>query len=134
MIALPNIRWLLDLIKAGRKTETRRAVKSRQRLGKYLRADGHWVSAIFDESGLVKWYEGGVLEVKCDRDGVGEGYIVITKITHRLVSGITEKEAHDEGFPNKAAFLKFWKNELYGDYESVYCWVLKFIYLGETKP
>jgi uncharacterized protein YqfB (UPF0267 family) len=119
---------MIEAIKAGRKTQTRRPVKP----GDFRLWDrspvrpGTQVIAVCDVKGRLRWRNGGRYSVCPGRGKDRVGLIQITGIGSERVDKISEQDARAEGFESREAFLAAWK-ALYpkGNLEAN-VWVLEF--------
>ncbi len=81
---------LVDLIKQGKKTMTRRPVKAGE--------------------GECRYQVGRAYQVQRGRGKPGEETITIVEVRRERLGDVSVKDARREGFPNVAAFLRYWRS------------------------
>ena len=119
---------MIEAIKAGKKTQTRRPVKP----GDFQLWDhspvrpSARVITVCDGKGRVRWRIYGRYSICPGRGKDRVGLILLTGIRSEHVNQISEQDALAEGFENREAFLAAWK-ALYpkGNLEAN-VWVLEF--------
>jgi len=118
---------MIEAIKAGRKTQTRRPMKVGDNLDhRHSSADDRWGAEVIDLRGRTRWMQGKRYSLCPGRGKDRVGLIQITGIRSERVDEISEQDALAEGFESREAFLAAWK-ALYpkGNLEA-YVWVLEF--------
>jgi hypothetical protein len=119
---------MIEAIKAGRKTQTRRPVKPGdfQLWDRSTLLAGARVITVCDVKGRIRWRVGGRYSVCPGRGKDRVGLIQLTGIRSDGIGQISERDALAEGFESREAFLAAWK-ALYpkGNLESN-VWVLEF--------
>ena len=126
MTALTFSPELIEKIKSGQKTQTRRPVQPDEcetltQSNKRKRR----ISLVCKNS-RVKWTLHCTRAIKPGRTARGVGHVLIKDIRREAVTDISESDARAEGFASRDAFLAYW-HKLYGDRGmNMDCWVLTF--------
>ena len=113
---------LVELIKQGKKTMTRRPIKLGEKACRYKANHAYSL-----QSGGKR----------------GDEKITVVAVRRQRLGDISEKDAKREGFPNKQAFVHYWIG-LYGHYDpDQQVWVISFVlgdhtdvdrYLAQSPP
>lgn len=122
-------RPLIELVKRGIKTQTRRVMHPGDELitlpNGALQVKSH---------GRVKWQTGKKYAIVPGRGLSGEGFITLSNIRAEAPSAISAADAEAEGFPHPAVFLWTWAN-INPDHDfDQPVWVLTFEIASELWP
>ncbi len=122
-------RDMLDLVLAGKKTQTRRQVKEGQWLDWDYDCHGEdgFPIAVMEKSDRPKWRLWETYAVQPGRGKKGEGRVEIVSIRLERFFDISQADAEAEGFDSPEGFFAKIKS-IYGDDFNLEqpCWVLEF--------
>lgn len=133
MTALTFKPELIEKIRQGQKTQTRRPVRGENMRVLYPNGEDGPPAMGVAKNGRLKWGVGLTRAIKPGRTARGVGRVLITNIRHEPVNSISEADAIAEGFKSREEFFAVWVN-MYGavGLESR-VWVLDFEYLGDCN-
>lgn len=121
--------YLIEKIKTGQKTQTRRIQKDGDLFVDYKVNPGY----IEDKNRRIKWQVGKTYAICPGRGKKAEGYIRVTRLRSATLGNITTEDAIAEGFASIDEFNQA-LTQIYGECKSVTpVWVIDFKYIGETK-
>jgi len=95
---------LLEKVKAGRKTQTRRIAKDGERL--VVHTDGS--KTVYDKRGRIKWHTGRDYACYPGRGLRQECRYDLHDLREEIADDISEIDAIAEGFSGRAEFLAAW--------------------------
>jgi len=119
---------MIEAIKAGRKTQTRRPMK----LGDFILWNGppHRVGAqvtmICDQMGHIRWRLGGRYSICPGRGKPRIGIIQVIRMRSDCVGQISAQDALAEGLESRDVFFAAWKNLYPKSDLQENVWVLEF--------
>lgn len=97
-------RFLLEKVKTGDKTNTRRIAKDGERL--VIDPDG--TKTVYDKRGRIKWQTGRDYGCWPGRGLRAECRYKLNDLREEIAGEISEADARAEGFANREAFLNAW--------------------------
>lgn len=97
-------RFLLEKVKTGDKTNTRRLKKDGERL--VIDPDG--TKTVYDKRGRIKWQTGRDYGCWPGRGLRSECRYDLTDLREEIAGDISEQDARAEGFANREEFLAAW--------------------------
>ena len=106
---------LVERILSGRKTQTRRIFGENDDFSARggMNMAGLIRTIMPDGKKRLRWEAGRVYAVQPGRGKCAVARVGITAIRVQRLGGISEDDARAEGFPDRAAFLDYWR-KLYG--------------------
>lgn len=125
---------MIEAIKAGRKTQTRRLCKPGERLSYLDGLKAMSNARVLDRRQHVRYRVGGHYSMCPGRGQRRVGLIRLSAIRLELVAVISEKDSDAEGFHSRDEFLGYWR-ALYPHLDPVLTpvWVLSFQYISEPE-
>ena len=119
----------VKLILSGKKTQTRRVIKSSEIA---VRGRNNQIEAVV-VNGRDKWRVGKTYAVQPSRGKEQVARIKLIAINSERISRITTSDAHAEGFKSRHEFFKVWCKIHGEDGVNMRAWVLKFEVVNATK-